>query len=228
MIFRIYLCLVSLCSLTGSIFSQQLSAGLSVGPNLSTLDFEEPALFPIDVEIDPYDYKFGFIAAGNFTFQLSNNIGLRGEINFERKGGQAALAFSRPNGDPLPDTTINDRFDYLQFPLLLQLSAGGANKIHFHLGYSFNRLLRYETYLPEQIYVRTPTQNWAVQMPQQYRKSSRSLIVGLAFSTPLYSNLALQLAGRANLGLRNINESDGFEIKNKSFALMAGLQVAFR
>ncbi|MBI5917407.1 MAG: PorT family protein [Bacteroidetes bacterium] len=217
---------ISCLLLTSSmVSSQKTSFGFYVGPTRSTLNLEPRAALPVDVQIDPYDFKTGFTAGGHFTLIFAQNVGLRAELNFERKGGKSGLPLSDGNGNPLPDYSIKDNSDYLQLPVMFELSAGTTLKMHIHAGYAFSYLLHNTDNFPNRINVVTPTQTIILLMPERYKKIDHSLVAGIAASYPLNDFLRLQLAGRVFYGKLNLSEGEGaFEARNLSVAMLAGLQ----
>lgn len=204
--------------------AQKTNFGIYAGPSFTKLRLEAKGALPIDVNIDPYDFKTGFTVGGYYTWNFANNIGLRSEFNFERKGGKNGLQLSDGNGNPLPDYTIRENFDYLQIPLLFQLTAGDDFKMLIHIGYSFGYLLHNTDKFPDEIRVVTSTQTILLLMPESYKKYDHSLVAGIGASSTTASGMQVSVSLRAYNGKTNISKGESaFDARNISVALVAGL-----
>jgi hypothetical protein len=203
--------------------SQPVSAGFHFGPTLSTLNFEFPPI-PIVVELDPWDYRVGFAAAGNLTWHFSKTAALRGELSFERKGARKVETFSNASGDPVKDSILLDRSDYLSLPILFELNFGEKTQGLIHVGHALAMQVAHETTYPDRITVRDDKQTIQFLIPQEYEKLDHFLLVGLGVSIPFQDNMKIIAGGRTAIGLRNINKFEGVETKNFSVALTVGLQ----
>jgi len=213
---------------TTLLFAQRTNYGIYAGPSFSKLRLEARYALPIDVQIAPYDYKTGFTAGGYFTWNFAENVGLRTELNFDRKGGKSGLPLSDGNGNPLPGYTIKDNFDYLQLPVLFQLSAGGDFKMHIHVGYAFSYLLHHTDKFPSEIRVitqtQTQTQTIILRMPEDYKNIDHSLVAGIGATLKLSNDLLAQVALRAYNGKLNISKGDSaFDANNISVGLVLGV-----
>lgn len=226
MSFNLKRCCLLTFFLTSSllVFSQRTNHGFYAGPSFSKLRLEARYALPIDVNIDPYDFKTGVTAGGYFTWNFADNVGLRTELNYDRKGGKSGLPLSDRHGNPLPDYTITDNFDYLQLPVMLQLSAGGDFKMHIHVGYAFSYLLHRTDRFPSEIRVVTPTQTIILLMPESYKETDHSIVAGIGASYLLSNGMQAQAALRAFNGKLNISRGESaFDAKNLSIGLVVGV-----
>ncbi len=220
------LCAVLLFSI--SVVAQKTNFGFYVGPTLSNIKHELKAAS--DVSINPFDFKFGFTAGGFLTQTFAENVGIRTELNFERKGGRSAMLLSDGHGNPLPGKHIDENFDYLQVPILFQLSAGKDFKMMIHVGYGFSYLLHRTDKFPDQITVITndevdPPQGYILLMPEDYKKFDHSLVAGIAASPMLLNGMRLQIGLRAYNGKLNLSQGESaFDVHNLSVALTAGIE----
>ncbi|MCF8244050.1 MAG: PorT family protein [Saprospiraceae bacterium] len=206
------------------VLAQNTNFGLYAGPSFTKLKLEPRYALPIDVNIDPYDFKTGVTVGGFFTWNFANNVGVRTELNYDRKGGKSGLELSDGNGNPLPGYTIKDNFDYFQVPVMLQLSAGDDFKMHIHIGYAFCYLLHRTDKFPDQIRVVTPTQTIILLMPEDYKDIDHSIVAGIGASYKLAGGMQLQAALRAFNGKLNISKGDSaFEAKNLAIGLLLGV-----
>ena len=204
--------------------TQNTNFGLYAGPSFTKLKLEARYALPIDVNIDPYDFKTGVTVGGYFTWNFANNVGLRTELNYDRKGGKSGLELSDGNGNPLPGYSIKDNFDYFQVPVMLQLSAGDDFKMHIHIGYAFSYLLHRTDKFPDQIRVVTPTQTIILLMPEDYKNIDHSIVAGIGASYKLAGGMQLQAALRAFNGKLNISKGDSaFEARNLAIGLLLGV-----
>ncbi len=204
--------------------TQNTNFGLYAGPSFTKLKLEARYALPIDVNIDPYDFKTGVTVGGYFTWNFANNVGLRAELNYDRKGGKSGLELSDGNGNPLPGYSIKDNFDYFQVPVMLQLSAGDDFKMHIHIGYAFSYLLHRTDKFPDQIRVVTPTQTIILLMPEDYKNIDHSIVAGIGASYKLAGGMQLQAALRAFNGKLNISKGDSaFEARNLAIGLLLGV-----
>jgi len=209
-------------------FGQKNHFGFYLGPTLSSLKLEQKAA--ADVIIDPFDYKFGFTVGGFGTIGLSDNVSLRGEFNFERKGGRSGLLLSDGHGNPLPGRHIDEHFDYLQFPVLFQLGAGKDFKVFFHMGYAFGYLLHRTSDFPDKITIvvdqePAPPKSYILLMPEAYNTIDHSIVAGIGASPLLSNGMRVQFGLRAYNGKLNISKGESaFDAKNLSVALIAGLE----
>lgn len=220
---RFVLC-ISLLMAAAAGFSQETRFGFYLGPTRSTLNFEQHPSWPFDFEIDPYDFRTGYTIGGNFTWEFAENVCVRTEFNYERRGGKVGLTLSDGQGAPLPDQDVKDNFDYLQLPILFELSAGKQLRMHIHIGYSFAYLANHTSNFPDEIRVVTPGTTYAVLMPSDYRKTDHFLLAGVAASYPMEDGIYAQLAVRAYRGFKNLNLDEGWDVKNLSAAAVVGLQ----
>jgi len=219
-------CLLLLASITS--FSQKNHFGAYFGPTISALKLEQKAAS--DVLIDPFDYKFGFTFGGFGTLGISDNVSIRGEFNFERKGGRSGLLLSDGQGNPLPGKHIDEHFDYLQFPILFQLGAGKDFKVFIHIGYAFGYLLHRTDEFPSQITVvvdqaPAPPNRYILLMPEDYQKIDHSIVTGIGASPLLSNGMRVQFGLRAYNGKLNLSKGESaFDARNLSVALIAGLE----
>lgn len=217
---------LALLFFTMPLFAQKMGFGFYLGPTISKLRFEQ--VVAADVTLDPYTYKFGYTGGAFVSFPIADNVAVRTELNYERKGGESALLLSDGHGNPLPGKTVKDNFDYLQLPVLFQLSAGEDFKMFIHAGYAFGYLVHYNVDFPKEINIRISTEpptTYTLQMPPSYKKVDHILVLGAGFSKLMDSGYRFQLALRAFNGRLNIGEGQSaFEARNFSASLTAGLE----
>ncbi|MBK8563573.1 MAG: outer membrane beta-barrel protein [Saprospiraceae bacterium] len=202
---RLFFSLVLFISI--SVNAQKNHFGAYFGPTLSALRMEQ--LKASDVQIDPFDYKFGATFGIFGTLGISDNISIRGELNYERKGGRSGVLLSDGQGNPLPGRHIDEHFDYFQVPALFQLSAGKDFKMFIHIGYAFGYLLHRTDEFPGEINVvienqQGPPTRYKLFMPETYKKIDHSIVAGIGASPLLSNGMRVQFGLRAYNGKLDI------------------------
>jgi hypothetical protein len=117
--------------------------------------------------------------------------------------------------------------DYLQLPILLQLSSAGEGfQMQIQAGYAFGYLLHYTYDFPKEIRV-VDQQNATtllLKMPERFGKTDHSLVAGVMASIPVDFK-RLQLGLRANIGKANFAEGEtAFEAHNLTVGLLLGME----
>ncbi len=210
------------------VHAQKNHFGAYFGPTLSSLRMEQ--LAASDVFIDPFDYKFGVTFGIYGTLGISDNVSIRGELNYERKGGRSGVLLSDGNGNPLPGRHIDEHFDYFQVPALFQLSAGKDFKVFIHVGYAIGYLLHRTDEFPGEINVvidnqQAPPTRYVLYMPESYKQFDHSFVAGVGASPVLSNGLRPQFGLRVYNGRLDIARGrTSFDTKNLSLALLLGLE----
>lgn len=223
------------CSLFSLLFfvatwvcAQKNHFGAYFGPTISSLRMEQ--LKASDVLVDPFDYKFGYTFGIFGAMGLNDNVAIRGELNYERKGGRSGVLLSDGQGNPLPGKHIDEHFDYMQVPVLFQLSAGKGFKMFIHIGYAFGFLLHHTDDFPEEINVvieneQAPPTRYQLYMPEAYKEIDHSIVAGIGASPLLSNGMRVQFGLRAINGKLDIARGrTSFDTKNLSVALLLGLE----
>jgi hypothetical protein len=172
-------------------------------------------------------------------WSISKNIKIRSGLSLETKGaiyqnddfdanglypdivttGNDALAIFYPRS-AYAHQKYQDDLDYLELPLLLQLSFGNDLKIMPFGGPSFGWLAQYSNnYGPSLLEAINGIRK------DYLKRFNCSLITGIGFGIPLKQNLHFVFEGMASYGLTNIVKDE--EVKVKNAALMATGGVRF-
>ncbi|MCC6724768.1 MAG: PorT family protein [Saprospiraceae bacterium] len=183
---------------------QSWAVGLHFGENLSTLRGNAKT-----------DYLPGFMGGLHASHYLTENVVLRLEANFERKGSR--IEGVNPNPDPgTPDFANDYRFDYLSLPVMLRYSVGKNAKFVVGGGASVDYLIRQ----------RTDYGTLTTNELGDYRRFDSDLIGTMGGAIPFGEKWTVSLEMRALWGLIGVNKPKGVapELgKNLSWGLMAGV-----
>jgi len=203
--------------------SQSVSIGVSGGPALTDLRFEN------DFTNALFDPAVGFRAGGNLTWRFSKFLGLRTGLDFERKGGRSDLVFSDENGLPIAEVTRREMFDFVAIPVMLEASFGNKVRGIVQVGQSVGILVQHTA-----SFKNLPPINGddKFHRTDQFNRLEHAIIGGLGMETDISGNLAFQFLIRPTYGLSNINDSDisfgALELQTFSLAATVGLQLFLR
>lgn len=197
--------ILALITLTPTaIFTQNWSAGLHFGENLSTLSGNQD-----------FDYRLGFMGGVHVSHYLTENIVMRLEANLERKGARR----DQQAPEPFPGEAEwgNDyRLDYLSLPVLLRYSTKGKSKFIAGGGVSVDYLIREKTDYPAGSIFKTTN----------FRRFDTDLIACMGGAIPLGEKVTFTLEMRGMWGLVKVDKPEGVarELgRNISWGLMAGV-----
>lgn len=184
--------------------SQNWAVGIHFGENLSTLRGNIKT-----------DYQFGFLAGLHASHYLTENIVLRLEANFDRKG--ALLVGNDPNPDPgAPNFGDDYRFDYLSLPFMLRYSTSSRVKFVVGGGASVDYLVRQ----------RTDYGDLRTNELGQYRRFDTDLVGAIGGAVPFAEKWTFSLELRSIWGLVKVEKPKGVapELgKNLTWGLVAGV-----
>lgn len=183
---------------------QSWAVGLHFGENFSTLRGYANT-----------DYLPGFMGGVQASHYLTENIVLRVEANFERKGTR--LEGLNPNPDPGAPSFVDEyRFDYLSLPAMLRYSMGKKTKFVVGGGASVDYLISQRTNYAE----------LATNDINNFRRFDTDLIGTVGGAVPFGEKWTFSIELRALWGLVQVNKPKGLATelgKNLSWGLMAGV-----
>ncbi|MCU0346565.1 MAG: PorT family protein [Saprospiraceae bacterium] len=184
--------------------SQSWAVGLHFGENLSTLRGNAKT-----------DYLPGFMGGLHASHYLTENVVLRLEANFERKGTR--IEGLNPNPDPgTPDFIDDYRLDYLSLPVMLRYSMGKKSKFVVGGGASVDYLIR----------ERTDFGDVTINQIGDFRRFDTDLVGTVGGAIPVGDKWTFSLEMRALWGLIGVSRPQGLapELgRNLSWGLMAGV-----
>lgn len=184
--------------------SQSWAIGMHFGENLSTLRGNAKT-----------DYQPGFMGGLHASHYLTENVVLRLEANFERKGTR--IEGLNPNPDPgAPNFGDDYRFDYLSLPVMLRYSIGNKAKFVVGGGASVDYLIRQRTDFGE----------LSTNELGEYRRFDTDLVGTMGGAVPVGEKWTFSLEMRGLWGLVRVDKPDGLapELgRNLSWGLLAGI-----
>jgi len=183
---------------------QSWAVGLHFGENLSTLRGNAKT-----------DYLPGFIGGLHASHYLTENMVLRLEANFERKGTRVEGANLNPNPGA-PNFGDDYRFDYLSLPLMLRYSTDSRVKFVVGGGGSVDYLVRQ----------RTDFDDLNINEIGQYRRFDTNLIGVMGAAIPSGEKWTFSLELRGIWGLLKVDKNPGLARefgRNLTWGLMAGV-----
>ncbi len=191
-------------------------ASIHVGPSLSWLRGNRV--------IDGTDALLGPAAALNVTFGLTEQLGLRTGVGYQRKGTQAVVLFTDANGATLAEGELLFAYDYLMIPVMLRASFGSKARLHVGLG-------PYAGYLIKSQLLTTGYGNdRSIETTDDHKAWDLGISASLGGSIPLGERLSLQAEVRYDKGLTNISAlpliDDGI-IRTNAVALLVGCGYLF-
>ncbi len=203
---------VSLLLATGaSAQAGQVEVGVQVGPSLSWLRGNR--IF------DGTDALLGPAAALNVTFGLTDNLGLRTGVGYQRKGMRSVVLFTDVNGNTLSEGDVFWTYDYLVLPLMLRASFGSKVRLLVGLG-------PYAGYLIKSQLSFTGEGNIpSIETTDDHKAWDLGISASLGGSIPLGDKLSLQAEVRYDKGFTNISALpvvDDGSIRTNAVALLIG------
>ena len=142
-------------------------------------------------------------------FNFSRTLGFQPEINFVQSSSEFSNSASNVYDDLLKSGDQRKaRLDYVKIPLLLNVNVGQSNRVKLQLGPQFGSLLNQHV------------DNLDTDR-NIFKKSDFSAVGGLWIQLPL-----VNLGGRYEIGLNNINDIDNSEKwRNQAFTIFVGITL---
>ena len=194
----------------------QVEAGVQIGPSLSWLRGNRV--------VDGTDALLGPAAALNVQFGLTDQLGLRTGVGYQRKGTQAVVLFTDANGATLAEGELLFAYDYLMIPVMLRASFGSKARLHVGLG-------PYAGYLIKSQLLTTGYGNdRSIETTDDHKAWDLGISASVGGSFPLGEKLSLQAEVRYDKGLTNISALpviDDGSIHTNAVALLVGCGYLF-
>ena len=196
----------------GQLFGQKniFNIGVEGGTNLTFLHKNTTFL--------PFGQALGFTGGLSLQYNLSERIGIKTGINFERRVTTVRVDLTDANGQPDGVIIHNARFDYMIVPLMGKITWENKGKLYYvnagpHLGYlSRQSNSNVHTYIDG--YSRGELNHLDI-----------GISTGIGAMFPINQNIYLTTEVRSNLGLRDMLTTD-LTIKTNAVNLLAG--IAYR
>ncbi|MGN6267071.1 MAG: porin family protein [Ginsengibacter sp.] len=164
-------------------------------------------------KISGESYKEGFyynyLLGGFMQFNFSRTLGFQPEINFVQSSSEFSNSASNVYDDLFKSGDQRKvKLDYVKIPLLLNVNVGQSNRVKLQLGPQFGSLLNQHV------------DNLDTDR-NIFKKSDFSAVGGLWIQLPL-----VNLGGRYEIGLNNINDIDNSEKwRNQAFTIFVGITL---
>ncbi len=152
-------------------------------------------------------YSYDYLLGGFIQFNFSKRVGLQPEVNFS----QSTSTFTNESTDVYDDLFAGGsqqkaRLNYIKVPVLVNLNIGPSKRVKLQFGPQVGGLLKQK--------IDSLQNNGDV-----FKKSDWSAVGGLWIQLPF-----INLGGRYELGLTNINDIDNQEKwKSQAITIFAGI-----
>jgi hypothetical protein len=201
-LFAAVLVLVAAGLVPESAAAQGVSAGLKGGALFSSIPKFGDRLDDEGLG-DLFDVgeRIGFTGGGFLTLSLLPGFAIQPEVLFVQKGSTLSIAGF--------DTTL--ALDYIDIPVLARLSVGGGGaKVYFFGGPSFNFNVSAEA---------DNEGDFEDDLAENIEKSEIGAVVGLGVEIGKFL-----VEGRWIEGLTNVSKDSDATLRNRAFAVMAGIR----
>jgi hypothetical protein len=190
--------------------------GLQVGPGLGWLRGNKL--------VDATDPLLGLSAAGTLQYNISERLGLRAGIGFQRKGMRQAITLTDVDGNIIRQYNSPYALDYVMVPLMLRASFGSRARLVVGAGPYVGMLLRAQQSFGDE--GRFPT----VDNTDNLKQWDMGISASLGGVFPLNDAFALQTEIRYDKGLTNISALplvDDGSIRTNAVSLLVGCSYRF-
>lgn len=197
-------------------YGQKLTAGFSSGIVVSSIDDN-------DRLIGEKSNNTGLTVGGNFTMHLTEKLGLRTELNYERKGNTRTLESHDTQGTVTGRTITSGLLDYLTLPLLAEFAFGRKVKLIVNAGPSISYLLKYTK---KDTYGISVTSTHHFDHTYAYKRFDFSLMGGLGFLLPLNRTWAVTGDARYFRGFITLPKAP-LRAEQKNFGIIGRLGLRY-
>ena len=220
--YRRIFCFMSFLMASYVAFNQGGSIGFHVIGNHTS--FQAETLTPIGEKLPKW--KTGYGMGGNYTYELNEKIGFRGEMNVERLGAKYNVYFTDENGNVTGNGESKISLDYVAVPLLVQLKTGDRHQFLFHVGTAFKLLVNQSVHNPVTVDMKELNIWPGFDKLSDYNRTDQSVQGGVGYSFPFLATKRLCINGRYEHGLLNVSKKDKYLTgNNRSFSLFIGVQI---
>lgn len=178
------------------------AVGIQFGENLTSLTGDADS-----------EYRLGFSAGAHASHYLLENLVLRLEVNFERKG--AGNVF--PPDPFAPDVPAEIRLDYLSLPVMLRYTTPIENwKFAAGGGVAISYLMEEVSEFAEGNVVQT----------DDFNRVDADLVLSAGVGYPISEKLTLSFELRSNFGMVNVQRTEGTARqlgRNVSWGMLVGV-----
>lgn len=176
--------------------TSKFDLGISGGPGMISLRGNK-------IIEDYHQPDIGFASGITAQYNFPKIISVRAEFGFARKGSQLneVLTFIDENGNTIGSdkAVVKNRFDYLQFPLVIRASAGKKLKYFVNAGMYYGYLLKQTIITHETDFSPAVVYDNTVRM----QHADYGIVSGIGIEYPIGKKLAAGCEIRNSLGLYN-------------------------
>lgn len=187
-----------------------LKLGFRGGVSISSLDF--------DSESVDLDSRTAFSGGGFLVIDLAGNWAIQTEVLYVPKGGKDKQMATDVDGVELGEFTTTFQINYLEIPVLVR-AALGSSPVHVLAGpaLAFNKSSKITA-------SNVPGFGDIDEEWDGIAGTDIGLVFGVGVDLPVgFGEIVFD--ARYTLGLSNVNDTNGAEIKNRAFLISGG--VAF-
>jgi len=198
-------------TLSFTVLSQNLKIGIEGGASYTNLRGNSIA--------EKSESLFSHLIGVYGEFPISEQVFLKGGLNYERKGSKIDSRIDDYNGIPLESYTINNSYNYLTLPILIKYQFNGQVKFFINGGPYVGYLLNSKS--------KTKSTN-DYDTSYLYKKIDFGLVAGVGMLIPFNDNFQFSLEIRDNLGVINISKVDvvgSGTIKTNSLNFLLGVNL---
>ena len=166
----------------------------------------------------------GIAVGGHIRMKISDKVGIKLSVQYDQNGwSYHSLAFEDNTGTTLGTGDAIFKLNYLNIPVVTELSFGKKIRYRTNGGIFFGYLLSNQTIIkikepaPPNIASTTSSSS-------EYRSTNFGLSFGIGMQIPVTHKLKLDLDMQDNIGLVNIDKAGG-DIKTNTILISAGLSV---
>ena len=152
------------------------------------------------------EYRLGFTAGAHASHYLMENLVLRLEVNYERKGAERVL----PSDPFAADVPTEIRLDYLTLPVLLRYSTSGKTRWTAGGGVAVSYLMNEMTL----------TEDIVFEQIDDFNRVDADLVFCGGFGYPVGKKMMVGFELRSIFGLVNVE-------RNRGTAMQLGRNVAW-
>jgi hypothetical protein len=193
------------------------------GDTDASFSVANPEIAEGDVEGDIDGSKLGFLFGALVTIQLNEYLGVQSGLVWTRKGGdgEAVFEIDSPLIDQKGTAEITVTLDYVEIPIVgvLRFPVGPVSSLRLLAGpvLGFNSNAEFEA--------SAAGASSTTDIGDQVKSVDVGGVVGAGFAFPT-GLVNLQVDVRYTVGLSNVNDTDlDFDIKNRSFSVLAGVGI---
>ena len=154
--------------------------------------------------------QFGFNAGGSIKINCTNNFGVKIIFNYEQYGwAYRSLFLENAAGTDIGKGDIIYKLNYLNFPVLVEYTAGNKIKFNANAGVFVGFLIRNERITKVREGLNGGAPSTSSSSLNYWKAINYGIAVGFGIQMNLTSKIKLNINVRNDVGLANINKPQG-------------------